>query len=180
MVLKELHTATKRRRYVPAGGAHRRGPSPLAAMASSAVNKAMQCWKTIMDWIDGAASETPLRSFASFLPSGQNDIMKRIESIGPALTQLLFLTFRRLLHFLLSMGTRILQAGCWQRGLQSCRGSEVEQTPLREISFSSFHVHKVKALIALTKFWRSFVYTFTNRISVLLFHAMKIARVKLK
>ena len=49
---------------------------------------------------------------ASPIPSGQNDIMKRIESIGVglALTQLLFLTFRRLSHFLLNMGTEF----CWQ------------------------------------------------------------------
>ena len=66
-----------------------------------------------MDWIDGAASGTPLRSPSHpSSPSGQIDIMKRIESIGVglALTQLLFLTFRRLSHFLLNMGTEF----CWQ------------------------------------------------------------------
>ena len=48
---------------------------------------------------------------ASVLPSGQNDIMKRIESIGPALTQLL-LTFRAAFAFPFEHGHRILQAGC--------------------------------------------------------------------
>ena len=60
----------------PMSAAGHIGVAPIA-MAASAVNKAMQCWKTIMDWIESAGDceTSPIASpFASLLssPSGQD------------------------------------------------------------------------------------------------------------
>ena len=67
----------------PMSAAGHIGVAPIA-MAASAVNKAMQCWKTIMDWIESAGDceTSPIASpFASLLLSPRSrqerDQMKR-------------------------------------------------------------------------------------------------------